>query len=131
VITGNRNPSLERELARYGRPIFNAPWKPRKLKKGLKVAAFAGIGGPEKWFAMLAAQGVDVVHAETFPDHHNYTRAELEKLLAIGLPVLTTMKDFVKIPEDLKPRFTPVYADSQPDTSMFGLLRSTIISRGI
>jgi len=131
VITGNRNPALERELAQYGKPVFNAPWKPRKLKKGLRAAAFAGIGGPEKWFAMLAAQGVDVVHAETFPDHHNYTRVELEKLLAIGLPVLTTMKDFVKIPEDLKPHFTPVYADSQLDTSMFGLLRSTIISRGI
>ena len=131
VITGGKNPALKRGLERYGRPVFYAVTKMGRLKKGLRAVAFAGIGKPEKFFMSLAAAGVDIVRARAFADHHNYTRAELVKLLAMGLPVLTTGKDFVKIPADLRSRFTPVYMDSQLDTSMLGLLRSTIISLGI
>ena len=131
VITGPENPALARELSKYGKPVFTAPGKLDKVKKGLKAVAFAGIGNPEKFFNALNAAGVNLLHTKGFPDHHNYTRTELETLLTPGLPVLTTHKDFVKIPTDLKPYFTPVGMTSQLDTSMFSLLRSTIISRGI
>lgn len=60
---------------------------------GQRVHAVAGIGDPERFFAMLRGLGIAVVpHA--FPDHHRYTAADL----AFGseLPVLMTEKDAVK-----------------------------------
>jgi tetraacyldisaccharide 4'-kinase len=68
---------------------------------GQRVLAFAGIGRPEKFFAMLAAAGVVVAHTVAFPDHHRYTRAELDRLLATAarldaVPV-TTPKDAARL----------------------------------
>jgi len=60
---------------------------------GQRVHAVAGIGDPERFFAMLRGLGIAVVpHA--FPDHHRYSAADL----AFGndLPVLMTEKDAVK-----------------------------------
>ena len=60
---------------------------------GQRVHAVAGIGDPERFFAMLRGQGIAVVpHA--FPDHHAY-RAE-DFAFGSDLPVLTTEKDAVK-----------------------------------
>ena len=53
----------------------------------------AGIGDPERFFAMLRAFGIAVVpHA--FGDHHRYTAADFE--FGSRLPVLMTEKDAVK-----------------------------------
>ena len=60
---------------------------------GQRVHAVAGIGDPERFFAMLRALGIAVVpHA--FPDHHAYTAADLD--FSSDLPVLMTEKDAVK-----------------------------------
>lgn len=71
-----------------------------------KVLAFAGIGHPQKFYHTLKQQGFDVVKTIDFPDHHFYTKNELEKILqqAEGLQadVYTTSKDFVKIPPSLQ-----------------------------
>lgn len=60
---------------------------------GQRVHAVAGIGDPERYFAMLRGLGIAIVpHA--FPDHHRYSEADF----AFGskLPVLMTEKDAVK-----------------------------------
>lgn len=60
---------------------------------GQRVHAVAGIGDPERFFAMLRGLGMAVVpHA--FPDHHRYTAADLS--FGSELPVLMTEKDAVK-----------------------------------
>lgn len=60
---------------------------------GQRVHAVAGIGDPERFFAMLRGQGIAVVpHA--FADHHAY-RAE-DFAFGSDLPVLMTEKDAVK-----------------------------------
>ncbi len=67
------------------------------------TAAFCGIGNPEAFRASLLRLGVDVKHWRTFPDHHAYTRRDVEELSewARSLPpegiVLTTQKDLVKL----------------------------------
>jgi tetraacyldisaccharide 4'-kinase len=60
---------------------------------GRRVHAVAGIGDPERFFATLAAAGIDAI-AHPFPDHARYAAADL----AFGddLPVLMTEKDAVK-----------------------------------
>jgi tetraacyldisaccharide 4'-kinase len=68
---------------------------------GASVLAFAGIGNPEKFFATLAASGIDVMARRSFPDHHRYRRREAQALCddaeRDGLVLLTTEKDFVRL----------------------------------
>ena len=70
------------------------------------VVAFAGIGHPQKFYHTLSQQGFNIAEAIDFPDHHFYTREELEKILekakALKAEVYTTSKDYVKIPHFLQ-----------------------------
>lgn len=66
------------------------------------VVAFAGIGQPQKFYHTLSQQGFNVIETFDFPDHHYYTKDEIEKILQkakeLQAEVYTTSKDFVKIP---------------------------------
>jgi len=61
--------------------------------RGERVTAVAGIGNPERFFAMLRNLGLDTV-TRAFPDHHRYTASDLARLP--DGPVLMTEKDAVK-----------------------------------
>ena len=72
---------------------------------GIKVLAFAGIGRPQKFFESVRARGADVAGTGGFADHHHYTRKDSDALLArarkMGARLVTTEKDFVKLPREL------------------------------
>jgi len=84
---------------------------PRALASfaGQRVHAVAGIGHPQRFFALLRAAGLEVIE-HAFPDHHRYRAEELA--FADALPVLMTEKDAVKCaPFDAPDRwFVPVTA---------------------
>lgn len=70
--------------------------------RGVRVAAFCGIGNPEGFWRTLAGLGVHPVGSRIFPDHHPYDRADVEDLAAWAEDreaelVLTTQKDLVKL----------------------------------
>jgi tetraacyldisaccharide 4'-kinase len=69
-----------------------------------KVLAFAGIGNPEKFFTTLTEAGIDVAARSSFPDHHRYTAAEAQGLIARAqaenLVLITTEKDHVRLAGD-------------------------------
>lgn len=96
-------------IARHagGKKLLHATLAPvsRDLA-GAKVLAFAGIGRPEKFFASLRDLGCDLAQTREFADHHPYTRAEIESVLRdaaqIGAKPVTTEKDLVRIPPDLR-----------------------------
>jgi tetraacyldisaccharide 4'-kinase len=67
--------------------------RPLAAFAGQRVHAVAGIGNPERFFATLRAQGMEVI-AHPFPDHHAFAARELE--FGDRLPVLMTEKDAVK-----------------------------------
>jgi len=73
---------------------------------GQPVVAFAGIGRPEKFFAMLRAAGAMVAACHAFPDHHPYAARDLRPLLAeaerLGARPVTTPKDAVRLPAALR-----------------------------
>jgi tetraacyldisaccharide 4'-kinase len=75
---------------------------------GRRVLAFAGIGIPEKFFAGLRAAGVVLVETASFADHHPYTAAEIERLLAragaADALAVTTPKDAVRLSPELRAR---------------------------
>jgi tetraacyldisaccharide 4'-kinase len=60
---------------------------------GQRVHAIAGIGHPQRFFALLRAAGLETIE-HPYPDHARFQPADLE--FADGLPVLMTEKDAVK-----------------------------------
>jgi tetraacyldisaccharide 4'-kinase len=66
------------------------------------VAAFCGIGNPGSFFQMLQRTGKAVVLTKAFADHHRYTQAEIDALIAAArnagaTNLITTAKDAVKL----------------------------------
>ena len=75
------------------RPLIGGRERPLSAFAGQRVHAVAGIGNPERFFAMLRAHGIAVVpHA--FPDHHRYDAEDFR--FGSELPVLMTEKDAIK-----------------------------------
>jgi len=83
--------------------------RPLAAFHGARVHGVAGIGNPQRFFAELRAQGMEVIE-HAFPDHHALRAAELA--FADDLPVLMTEKDAVKCSTFADPRlwYVPVTA---------------------
>ncbi|MBU3741243.1 MAG: tetraacyldisaccharide 4'-kinase [Candidatus Kapabacteria bacterium] len=66
-----------------------------------RCVVLSGIARPERMLGMLADAGVDVVDHRPFPDHHDYTKTDIDGVIAAvnrtHLPVVTTAKDAVKL----------------------------------
>ena len=105
VILGKDKHNL---AEKSGLPVFYAHTEAVQTSniENPNVVAFAGIGHPQKFYHTLCQQGFNVVETIDFPDHHFYTREELEKILekakALKAEVYTTSKDYVKIPHLLQ-----------------------------
>jgi tetraacyldisaccharide 4'-kinase len=76
---------------------------PRDALRGRPAALFCGLGNPEAFRQTVLGLGLEVVAFRAFPDHHNYTRADVEELRswarhhATDCVLVTTQKDLVKI----------------------------------
>ena len=76
---------------------------PLEALRGRPTAAFCGVGNPESFRRTLADCGADVRDFRVYPDHHAYTREDVDDLRAWarGLPadchVIVTQKDLVKL----------------------------------
>lgn len=85
-------------------PVYFGRLEPEALELPSKrVFAFAGIGHPEKFYQTLRLMGFEVVETRDFPDHHIYSAEDVRALQseaeALGLVLVTTEKDLVKIGE--------------------------------
>ena len=85
-----------------------------------KIVAFAGIGYPQKFFAAING---NVVATRKFPDHYQYTDADLEKLFKLadkhGAKLLTTEKDWVRLPADAREKIKFASLETQIDDAFF------------
>ena len=76
---------------------------PLERFQGRSVAAFCGLGNPDAFRRTLHDLGMTVRAFRTFPDHHAYTRPDVEALRtwarqeATEGVVVTTQKDLVKL----------------------------------
>ncbi|RUT26571.1 tetraacyldisaccharide 4'-kinase [Asaia sp. W19] len=83
----------------------------RKLQ-GRQVIAFAGIGRPTKFFEMLTDSGAPPMRCIPFDDHHDYNERDCRRLSVLsrqpGAVLVTTRKDWVKLPEWLRSEVTVI-----------------------
>ena len=82
---------------------------------GRRLVAFAGIGRPEKFFAMLQQYGAQVMAAQQFDDHHVFTPAEIGRLRAVArghkAHLVTTEKDYYRLPLGDRDGIVPIPID--------------------
>jgi tetraacyldisaccharide 4'-kinase len=96
-------------------PSFRGTHRPRELVEaatgrvspptalqGQTVFAFAGIGSPEAFRRGLTALGAKIVSFRAFPDHHPYSRSDIEALRRLASEsgaarIVTTEKDGVRL----------------------------------
>ncbi len=100
-------------------PIISAQLiNPMAPPKG-PLIAFAGIGRPQKFFAALRQSGANPVQEIAFDDHHVYRTGEIARLhswaKAENANLITTEKDYVRLPTPLREDITPWPVEAQFD----------------
>lgn len=95
-------------VRRADKPVFFGALVPAPeavaALRGKRLLAYAGIGDPEKFFATLRGQKLDVVRTKNFPDHNRFSPADAARLTDIaaaeGLVLVTTEKDVCRMQGD-------------------------------
>jgi len=76
------------------------------IDKMQNLIAFAGLGRPEKFKQTLLDMGLNLVNFQSFADHHPYSDAELNALIAQAKAksagLITTEKDYMRLPDAFK-----------------------------
>jgi tetraacyldisaccharide 4'-kinase len=97
-----RNVNLDIKIFKTFYKISNV----QKYNLKSKYLIFSGIGNPPDFKDILLENKFDIVREIVFPDHYNYSLNDLEKIQNIAknekLKIITTEKDFMKIPEQFK-----------------------------
>ncbi|BDW98868.1 tetraacyldisaccharide 4'-kinase [Maricaulis maris] len=113
-------------------PVFRAWLEPVAPPPADKLVAFAGIGRPQKFFDALVAAGGDLGEVAVYGDHHAFTAGDLRHLDALAAAhdaqLITTEKDWVRLPADARSRITawPVRAVFANPGALDGLLRDVV-----
>ena len=102
---------------------------------GMRVLAFAGIGRPEKFFAMLRGLGANLAGTSPFPDHHRFSAAEIARLRRAaddaGASLVTTAKDIVRIAPEMRDGIAVLAVEIRwPDPMALDRLLAPILRSG-
>lgn len=111
------NPDILKEIKQHAteQPIISMSYKIKKIKglnikkeinleeaQGLKLIAFSGIGNPDSFLNTLKQNNLSIIDHLVFPDHHNYTVHDIQKIIQEAEKhktenIITTEKDAIKI----------------------------------
>jgi tetraacyldisaccharide 4'-kinase len=105
VGDGRAADAVAAAVAAQGGPVLRAHLTPDPASvarlAGRRVLAFAGIGDPARFFRTLRGSGIAVSAQRVFPDHHPFSKTEIDRLLAEarrdGLTLVTTEKDLARL----------------------------------
>ena len=94
-IIYKHNPSIK---------IFETFYRPININDfstSSKYIIFSGIGNPESFKNLLSKNNINITKAINFPDHHNYTTRDINKIKLMAqkleAKIITTEKDFIKL----------------------------------
>jgi tetraacyldisaccharide 4'-kinase len=93
---------------KYLQAIGGDERRPLEYLRGRRVAAFSGIAMPESFEILLRELGAEICCNQRFFDHHRFTAEEMERFHARAAAanadcIITTEKDAVRLPPDLRP----------------------------
>ena len=110
VIYGKKNINIENKILENNKliKIFYAKYKPQNINEfeNKKIISFAGIGNPNNFFELLKKNRIDVLEEISFPDHYQYSKKDLDKLIEKSEKnnaiLVTTEKDYYRINGEYK-----------------------------
>ena len=114
VINGERNIKIEDQIYKKNKnaKIFYSKYKPVDINrfKDKQIYAFSGIGNPSNFFDLLKENNLNLIGTNSFPDHYNFTKSDLEILIKKinsekNQILLTTEKDYFRIYDNFKTNF--------------------------
>ena len=122
IIVGPRlkNPAMS-EIYLTRKPVVGARLVASDATKiaGRPVIAFAGIGRPGKFFETLREIDCEIIAKYEFADHQPYNMQDIGPIIKhaseAGLSVVTTEKDFVRVPESLRTHVLPLRVEIEWD----------------
>ena len=105
IINGNRNKQFEKKILNITNKIkiFYSRYIPTNINefKNKKLIAFAGIGNPDNFFQLLTENKLDLKKKISYPDHYEFSKAEIEQLVKDSIKnkfeLITTEKDYFRI----------------------------------
>ena len=75
------------------------------FKKSENYLVFSGIGNHKSFISMLKNEGLNVIKDLEFPDHYQYSKAEINKIVLnaeiLNCKIITTEKDYLRL-ENIK-----------------------------
>ena len=87
----------------------------KHLSLSNKYLIFSGIGNSRSFKEILENNNFNIIDEKIFADHYDYKNQDIQKILEIAkhkdLKILTTEKDYIKIPDDLKSEINFVEID--------------------
>jgi tetraacyldisaccharide 4'-kinase len=104
IIIGNDSSNNKKLLK--GCNILNASIQTQQIIniKDRRLIAFAAIAYPQKFYQTITELGAHLIETHDFADHYLYNINDLDKLQIIAkqhqAELITTEKDYVKIPKD-------------------------------
>jgi tetraacyldisaccharide 4'-kinase len=137
VIIGDDKTGAENIIRRHvpDLPVFHAMLVPQPGNpdvRGQNIFAFAGIGRPEKFRETLEAEGAVIEGWGSYPDHMPYTEEDLQEIFSAaetaGSMILTTEKDYVRLPARLKEKVKKfaVALEWQDSAGLVQLIKDTL-----
>ena len=105
VINGSKNQTFEKQILNISNKIkiFYSRYMTSNNDqlKNKKIFAFSGIGNPDNFFKLLIDNGFNLQKSLAFPDHYQFTKSEIQKMISISIKnnfeLITTEKDFYRI----------------------------------
>ncbi len=104
LVGEKKNTKLSSILKRFNNNIFYSKYVPiniKNLNRKKTYLYFCGIGNPEEFENTLNKYRFKISKKFIFPDHHNYTNEDLEKIKKIAsneqLEIITTEKDYKRL----------------------------------
>ncbi len=109
LVGEKKNIKLSSILKKYNNKIFYSKYIPinvKNLNRKKRYLYFCGIGNPEEFESTLNKYKFKISKKFIFPDHHNYTNEDLEKIKKIALndklEIITTEKDYKRLTNNNK-----------------------------
>ncbi len=106
-INGDRNVQFENKINKINKnaKIFYSKYKIKNIEnfKNKEIIAFAGIGNPSNFFDLLKENKINVKKTYSFPDHHNFSQKDFDKIIGDNhIKIVTTEKDYCRMNDKQK-----------------------------